>query len=291
MAQCRNFAVIGGDMRQVRLANSLADDGENVKVFAFDDDTPNLRLKSEQILDDALVGSDVVILPLPALAETQYINTPFCKDKTDIKTLIEKMDKRQILMGGKLDEYVREIAKNNGIRCVDYFEREELTVLNALATAEGGIAIAMNEMPTMLCMSRCLVTGFGRIGKLICKMLDGIGANVCACARSNEAFAWIDAFGYEKKHINELGSIVGEFDVIFNTVPHKIFDETVIKNIRSDTLVIDLASKPGGLDFEAAKKYNVKAIWALSLPGRSAPISAGDIIKQTIINICTEMGV
>lgn len=27
------------------------------------------------------------------------------------------------------------------------------------------------------------------------------------------------------------------------------------------------------------------------LPGRVAPISAGDIIKQTVLNICTELGV
>ncbi len=291
MAQSRNFAVIGGDMRQVRLANSLMLDGENVKVFGFCDDTPNLCLKSEKTLGDALYKADVIVLPLPALVDKQYINAPFCEEKTDINTLIGKMDKKQILMGGKIDWEARECIEKAGIKCVDYFEREELSVLNAAATAEGGIAIAMNEMPTMLSQSRCFVAGFGRIGKMLCKMLDGIGAKVCVGARKSEAFAWIDAYGYEKCHIKELADTVGQYDVIFNTVPHKIFDESVIKNIRSDTLVIDLASKPGGIDFDAAKKYNIKTIWALSLPGRTSPISAGDIIKQTVINICNEMGV
>lgn len=61
--------------------------------------------------------------------------------------------------------------------------------------------------------------------------------------------------------------------------------------MRDDALVIDLASKPGGVDLNAAKEYGVKTVWALSLPGRVAPISAGDIIKQTVLNICAELGV
>ena len=60
--------------------------------------------------------------------------------------------------------------------------------------------------------------------------------------------------------------------------------------MRDDALVIDLASKPGGVDLNAAKEYGVKTVWALSLPGRVAPISAGDIVKQTVLNICAELG-
>ena len=53
--------------------------------------------------------------------------------------------------------------------------------------------------------------------------------------------------------------------------------------------MIDLASKPGGIDFDAARELGVNTIWALSLPGKVAPISAGQIICDTIHNILTEM--
>lgn len=47
----------------------------------------------------------------------------------------------------------------------------------------------------------------------------------------------------------------------------------------------------GGVDFDAAKEIGVKVIWALSLPGKVAPVTSGMIIKDTITNIINEMGV
>jgi dipicolinate synthase subunit A len=58
--------------------------------------------------------------------------------------------------------------------------------------------------------------------------------------------------------------------------------------LRDDALCLDLASKPGGMDFAAASRLGVRAIWALSLPGEVAPESAGAIIRDTIYNILEE---
>ena len=52
--------------------------------------------------------------------------------------------------------------------------------------------------------------------------------------------------------------------------------------------MIDLASKPGGIDFSAAAMLNLKVIWALSLPGKVAPVTSGEIIKTAIFNIINE---
>jgi len=48
---------------------------------------------------------------------------------------------------------------------------------------------------------------------------------------------------------------------------------------------------PTGVDFEVAQSLGINVIWALSLPGKVAPVTSGKIIKDTIINILTEMGV
>ena len=291
MANHRNFAIIGGDMRQIRLANALSEEGYPVSVYGFEADTPYLSLIPAASLEDALSGANIIVLPLPAVADGGYVSAPYFKGKIDINTLLEKMNKNQILLGGKLDDGLKTLIDVHNVYAIDYFLREELTVLNAIPTAEGALSIALNDTATTLCGSKCLVIGFGRIGKVLCNMLDGIGAKVCAAARKYEAFAWIDAYGYDHCHIGQLESVVGQYDIIFNTVPHKVLGRKVLKNVRSDTLVIDLASKPGGVDLNAAKEYGIKTVWALSLPGRVAPISAGDIIKQTVLNICTELGV
>lgn len=287
----RNFAIIGGDMRQIFLANSLSSDGVGVTAYGFDEGTEHLRVKPSASLDEAIKNANIVVLPLPAVSEPGYINTPFFSGKIEIAPLLEKMSKNQILLGGKIDSALKTLVDVHNVYAIDYFLREELTVLNAIPTAEGGIALALDETPTTLCSSKCLVIGFGRIGKVLAKMLSGIGAEVSVAARKPEAFAWIEAYGYGKCRTDALTDIIGDFDVIFNTVPVKLLNEDVLKNVRTDSLIIDLASKPGGVDLETAKTLGVKVIWALSLPGRVAPISAGKIIKQTILNICMELGV
>lgn len=138
----------------------------------------------------------------------------------------------------------------------------------AIPTAEGAIEIAMSETPITLHLSRCLVLGYGRIGKILSKMLAGIGAKVTVEARKFADLALIEGHGYEAIHMNDLKENIGGFDVIFNTIPSMVLDEDTLKKIRKDTLVIDLASKPGGVDFEAAKQLGIRVIWALSLPGK-----------------------
>ena len=161
----------------------------------------------------------------------------------------------------------------------------------AVPTAEGGIEIALAELPITLHGSDCLVLGYGRIGKVLCKMLSGIGAHVTAMARSHDALAWIDAYGFRGMHIDTLPQRAGEFDLIFNTIPHKLITAEVLGAVKKDALIIDLASRPGGVDMAAAQELGVKAIWALSLPGKVAPITAGNIIMQAVLNICEGLGI
>ena len=104
-------------------------------------------------------------------------------------------------------------------------------------------------------------------------------------ARKYADLAMIEGHGYEPLPLDNLKEHIHEFDIIFNTIPSLILDDEIL------TKVIDLASKPGGIDFDAAKSYGLKVIWALSLPGKIAPVSSGAIIKDTIMNIIKELGV
>lgn len=133
--------------------------------------------------------------------------------------------------------------------------------------------------------------GYGRIGKILSRMLHGLGANVWVEARKYADLAMIEGHGYEPLSLGELKNVIGEFDIIFNTVPSLILDEALLKRVHPDTLIIDLASKPGGVDFESAKLMGIKVIWALSLPGKISPVTSGIIIKDTIMNIINELEV
>ena len=106
----------------------------------------------------------------------------------------------------------------------------------------------MEELPVTLHGSRSLVLGFGRIGKVLAKMLHGIGSDVTCSARKHYDKAWIDCMGYHAVDTADIASIIGQFDVIFNTIPSKVLNSEVLRRVRRDSLIIDLASKPGGAD-------------------------------------------
>ena len=162
---------------------------------------------------------------------------------------------------------------------------EELIVLNSIPTAEGAIQIAMEKSLITLHNSKCLVLGFGRIGKILAKMLLGIGAQVYCEARKEQDIAWIKSYGYNAIHLNDLDNNLGNFDFIFNTIPYLILDKSRLSLIKSECLLIDLASKPGGIDFEEAEKLKLQTDWALALPGKVAPKTAAGYIYEIIKNI------
>ena len=120
-------------------------------------------------------------------------------------------------------------------------------------------------------------------------MLKGIGANVYCEARKNVDLAWIKAYGYEPVRLNELDSNLKNFNIVINTIPSIILEEEKLKLLNEDCLIIDLASNPGGVDRNAAKKIGIKTIWALSLPGKVAPLTSAEFIKDTMYNIFKEL--
>jgi dipicolinate synthase subunit A len=149
----------------------------------------------------------------------------------------------------------------------------------------------MEELPVTLNGSRILILGYGRLGKVLARMLSGIGAEVWAEARKYSDLAWMKANGINSVYINDLNDYLCKMDVIYNTIPSRILDGERLEKLSRECLVIDLASKPGGVDFERAKALGIKVIWALSLPGKVAPVTAANYMKQTIYNIIEELGV
>ena len=177
------------------------------------------------------------------------------------------------------------MTNNEYIEIIDIMKREELAVLNTIATAEGTIQIAIENTNTILHGSNCLILGFGRIGKVLARKLVGLSVNVTCAARKDDDIAWIQAYGYKSLNINELGEELNQYDIIINTVPHIILNEKRLEYVRNDALLIDLASNPGGIDKKSVKDKKLKFIWALSLPGKVAPITSAEFIKNTIYNI------
>ena len=283
-----NFWVIGGDLRQAKMAELLWDDGHTVHTFALDQ-LGDQGVQAEDGLAEA-ARADCVVLPLPTVGEDGLLNAPFSKTRHPLEQVLDALRPGQIICAGRVTAQLQAMAEARVLTLYDYFAREELAVSNAVPTVEGAIQIAMEELPITLHGAKALVIGYGRLGKLLAHRLAALGARVSVAARRYADLAWIEAYGYGVEHSGQLVGWLCSYDLVINTVPTQILDEAALADLNPNCLVIDLASKPGGVDFEAAQRLGVKAIWALSLPGKAAPVTAGKSIKNTIYNIWNELG-
>ena len=289
MKEKRSFWIVGGDLRQIKLAELLLEDGHQVQTYAVEQRPDQGKLPGTDTLR-GIEEADCVILPLPVMAEHGILNSKLSDRRVPLQMIFQNLRPGQLVCAGKAPPEVRAMAEQAEVVFFDYFAREELEIANAVPTVEGAIQIAMEELPTTLFGIRALVLGFGRLGKLLAHRLKGLGANVTVAARSYGDLAWIEAYGYQSERMEQLDGWLGGYQLVINTVPARVLDRVRLADLDEGTLVIDLASKPGGVDLRAAGELGITVIWALSLPGKVAPVTAGAAIKSTIYNMLQEAG-
>lgn len=250
------FSVIGGDKRTEYLRSKLLTDGHRLTYQSSD--------------------ADIIILPMPLTADGIHILN------TDIE----------------IDEYLRKLPKNipvfaGGSRegVIDYSKDNSLAALNAIPTAEGALALAIENTSASIWRSRCLVVGSGRIGKYLAGLLKAMGAQVTISSRREEDRVYSMIWGYSHAYSGNLLEIIGDQDIIFNTVPSMVIGEAELLKVKHNALIIELASKPYGVDMDISSQIGVRTILASGLPGKVAPQSAGEIIGETIYRLISEMRV
>ncbi len=273
------FCIIGGDARILEVARILTEEGQSVSSIGMGPHLPKA---------ESSCGADVILLGLPVSRDHKTVYAPYSETAISYDDLIGLIDKRAQVLCGMPDATLCSRFRTAGIRFTDYFEREELAILNAIPTAEGAVEIAMREMPVTLHGARCLILGFGRIGKYLAKILHGMGAHVTVSARRASDLAWIEALGWNAVETALSKHAAGAADVIFNTVPAPILDSSFLGNVRQKTPIIDLAAIPGGADAATIAALNLRVLCAPGLPGKVAPVTAGNAIYRTVQNILLE---
>lgn len=283
MLKIKSFAVLGGDLRQKYLAQYLSENGFQVNTYGEHLDC-GVRYST---LKDCIRSSDAVILPLPITKDNKTIYVMEDRESLPISDIFNDDLRRRVVFGGMANEMVLSFMENNHVNFYDYFLMDDMTVKNAFATAEGAIAIAIQNTRTTIYQSKALVAGYGRIGRALTKLLVAFGADVTVAIRNNAQREWANLEGAKTISFEELTE-ERNFDLVFNTVPHIIFTKSELTGMDSNTLIIDLASFPGGVDFHQAKSQGINVITASALPSRFSPKSAGNFIAQSIISIIKE---
>lgn len=273
----------GADRRQLFAASRLSRVyGADVILCMTDGTVEGTRSVSSP--DELDKEADVLLLPTPC---GTGLAIPAADDLT-CGMLVGALRKGALVIGGKMPTAMIEFFHSRGFDTADLLRREELAIKNAVPTAEGTLGIIMAECEETVSGMDIAVTGWGRVAKACAKLFSAAGARVEIFARSVTALAEAETCGLKSCHISLLHQKAGSFLTLVNTVPSLVITGDIVRATRPDCLIIDLASKPGGTDFSACRSMPRRAVHALSLPGKCSPVTAGEIIADTVMNICKE---
>lgn len=285
MIKANNFLIIGGDSRQLYMADYLEKSGKKISVYGL----PEKERKCTENLKSAIAQCDAVVFPLPLTKDNKYPFT-IVPIKESLDDIIAKITDKQLVFAGMADKGFEAKIKKKGVRMFDYFKREDVTVMNTIPTLQGILKVIIDNIDFTLHSSSCAIFGYGRVAKVTADALSSLGADVTICVRKGSDISLAMINGLKGCLISESYKYADRFDIIINTVPSTVINRRFLENAKPDCLIIDVASAPFGTDFAAANELGINAIQCSSLPGKVAPKTAGKIIADGIINILKEEG-
>ena len=130
-----------------------------------------------------------------ALADYILLPLPLDEARTPLAELLRAARPGALALGGMLSEQAKQIAQEAGVELVDYFAREELTIRNAIPTAEGCIGILLAQRKRTIWNSAVLLAGFGPVGQALGVRLAALGAQVTVAARRPAQRALAESLG------------------------------------------------------------------------------------------------
>ncbi|MGX1901704.1 dipicolinic acid synthetase subunit A [Thermolongibacillus altinsuensis] len=285
-----HVAVIGGDARQLEVIRKLTELDAKLSLIGFDQLDHGFTGASKVKIDEVDFSDvDAIVLPVHGTNMEGEINTIFSNEKVVLtEPLLRQTPNHCTVYSGISNDYLDGLITITGRKHVQLFERDDVAIYNSIPTVEGTIMMVIQHTDFTIHGSRVAVLGLGRVGMSVARTFASLGARVKVGARRSEHIARITEMGLEPFHLNDLENNVKDIDVCINTIPHMIVTASVISKMPAHTLIVDLASKPGGTDFRYAEKRGIKALLAPGLPGIVAPKTAGQIVANVLSQLLSD---
>lgn len=277
------IAVIGGDERQIFLVNKLLELGADIKVIGLPEREELEGCQFCNELPQTILDAQAIILPMAGTDFEGIISTPLSKKKLELtEQIFQSIPQHVPIFLGVAKPFLREWARFYQKKLIEIAELDEIAIPNSIPTAEACLQIAMEKLPITIHGSNTIVLGFGRCGKTLSRMLHAVGAKTTVIARKAKDLARIKEMGLGAGTFDQLNEILPNADLIINTIPIQILTEDRLVFVNKDALIIDIATAPGGTNFQAAEKLGLNAILTPSLPGLVAPKTAGLILAEAL---------
>lgn len=268
------FGFIGGDLRQFYMVKELVMMGHKVLTYGLE--MPEVVEEATKIglLEEIILKADVIILPIPFSRDGIHILTNDNNINIEINEFLKYLTPQHKVFGGDIYKY----CKN----AFDFMKEDSIASWNAIATGEGTIAEAIRYSTINLHHSECIVLGYGKCAKVLARKLKGLDANVTIAARDRNVLVEAESLGYKTVWLEDIDNTLKKSQFIFNTIPALILDSSRVELIDEEAVIIDIASKPGGTDFDACEKRGITAKLSLGLPGKYAPKTSAKILTEAV---------
>lgn len=286
-----NVAVIGGDARQLEVIRKLTELDAKLFLIGFDQLDHGFTGATKVKLDEVQFKEiDAIILPVPGTNQEGIIDTVFSNEEVKLtEDLLTKTPQHCVIYSGITNSYLDKIVQSTNRKLIQLFDRDDVAIYNSIPTVEGTIMMVIQHTDITIHGSKVAVLGLGRVGMSVARTFAALGAKVKVGARDTAHLARITEMGLTPFSLENIQEEVEEIDVCINTIPHLIVTAKVISNMPAHTLIVDLASKPGGTDFRYAEKRGIKALLAPGLPGIVAPKTAGQIVANVLTQLLSEL--
>ncbi len=270
-----SIAVVGGDAREAEIARLAAETGAAVRAFGFpwpDAGIPGIAQANSA--PEATKGADIALFPIAGIKDG-CLYAPSLADPIRIDgSLLAGVATGGHIICGSADATLTREAAERSLTIHGYEHDQESRLLRTPSVVEGVLATLIANTRQSLHDSEIAVLGQGVLGRLLAIALHKLGARVHAVARDPAQRAEAVVQGIDACCFDSLPTIAPCLDILISAVPVKIVDAELLRRLRPDTLVVDLASPPGSIDLDAAKSLPIKAIWARGL-GARAPVTVG----------------
>ncbi|NIK10840.1 dipicolinic acid synthetase subunit A [Alkalibacillus almallahensis] len=275
--------IVGGDARYIELMKQLLLYDASVYAIGFDDAEDELTgviSITEQQVDHTTI--DFVVLPISGVDEEGFVDTHFRRPSIQLSDeWFTSFSDDCTVFTGIMTPYLNQLSESS-IAITALMNRDDLAIYNSIPTAEGAIMLGIQHTDVTLHDANVVVLGYGRVGKTIAKSFQGLGSRVSVYARSDADLARIYETHATPITYDQLLNAASTAHLMINTIPKLVVTPEVIQKLPTSCFILDLASKPGGVDFRFAKKRGIETMLAPSLPGLVAPKTAGKMLAHVI---------
>jgi len=285
-----NVLFVGGDQRQLEMIRIFKEKKANIHLLGFHQLMQSFVEARKVSLKELNINIyDVIILPVNGVSDEGKVRTLFSNEDFILPLNFFSNTKENVkIFTGIKTKRLEEMLEFANRDAYILMERDDVAIYNSIPTVEGVIMMLVENTDYTIFGSNIYVFGFGRVGETLARTLKNLGANVTVVVRSKKNYARVKELKMNPLYIEKVKAKISDANIIINIVPALVITRDILDEVNVNTFILDISSKPGGVDFEYAKKRGLKADLVLGIPGLVAPKTAGKILAEAILEIISE---